>query len=108
MMKGWIRIFGGPSFSPQEHATLCSAATAAGSGTVAGYISGIPAMYRLGLMGDIIGDLPRLGLWALAASMYGIFFAIPLRKYFVIKQNLPFPTPTGEFFLFILSLNYPY
>ena len=85
----------GRRFGPKEHCALQTAATAAGSGTTAGYISGIPAMYRMGLLTSIQGDLTRIALWALAASLYGIFFAIPLRKYFILKQKLVFPTPTG-------------
>lgn len=74
---------------------LSSAAAAAGDGTTAGYISGIPAMYRLGLLTDVRGDLLRLFLWSLSAAVYGAFFAIPFRKYFIIKRSLPFPSPTA-------------
>jgi uncharacterized oligopeptide transporter (OPT) family protein len=52
-------------------------------------------MYRLGLLKDVNADLWRIALWSVAASLYGIFFAIPLRKWFVIKQKLPFPSPTA-------------
>ncbi|KAI8806868.1 OPT oligopeptide transporter protein-domain-containing protein [Cladochytrium replicatum] len=84
----------GRPFNAREHATLCSAATASGSGTLAGYISGIPAMYRLGLLSTRPSDdYGRLFVWAIAASLYGIFFAVPLRQWFVLKQDLPFPSP---------------
>ena len=52
-------------------------------------------MYRLGLLTSVVGDLPRLGLWSLSAAVYGALFAVPFRKYFIIKQNLPFPSPTA-------------
>lgn len=52
-------------------------------------------MYRLGLLTSITGDSTKIILWAISASLYGIFFAIPLRKYFILKQKLTFPTPTG-------------
>jgi len=90
-----VKLTKGRVFTAKEHCTLQTAATAAGSGTTAGYISGIPAMYRLELLTSIQGDLGKIFLWAVAASLYGIFFAIPLRKYFILKQKLVFPTPTG-------------
>jgi len=95
ILQALVKLTKGRVFTAKEHCTLQTAATAAGGGTTAGYISGIPAMYRLGLMTTVQGDLFKIFLWAIAASLYGIFFAIPLRKYFILKQKLVFPTPTG-------------
>ncbi|RKP14014.1 OPT oligopeptide transporter protein-domain-containing protein, partial [Piptocephalis cylindrospora] len=87
------RVLGGGHFGPKENCSAQSAATTAG-GLSSGFVSGIPAMYRLGLMSaDPTDDLAGLILWTLAAAFYGLFFAIPLRKHFVINQDLTFPTP---------------
>ncbi|KAI8852623.1 OPT oligopeptide transporter protein-domain-containing protein [Chytridium lagenaria] len=56
--------FGGGYFGPKENCTVQSAASAAG-GLSVGFISAIPALYR-----------------------------IPLRRYFILKQKLVFPSPT--------------
>ncbi|KAJ3029524.1 hypothetical protein HK097_005781, partial [Rhizophlyctis rosea] len=119
--------FGGGHFGPKENCTVQSAATAAG-GLSVGFVSAIPALYRLGLMSErVTQDIVPLLLWSLAAAYYGLFFAIPLRRYFseyltellfsfsdavhylqktvtdhaslllqctVLKQKLPFPSPT--------------
>ncbi|KAF9366499.1 hypothetical protein BGX34_001937 [Mortierella sp. NVP85] len=102
----WGAIFGfiilkfvarvtGSSFGPRENATCQAAATAAG-GLSTGFVTAIPAMYRMGLMGE--GRLPKddvvtLVLWTTCAAFFGMFFAVPLRSHFVINQDLVFPTP---------------
>ncbi|KAJ9060581.1 hypothetical protein DSO57_1029326 [Entomophthora muscae] len=37
--------------------------------------------------------MSRLYLWTLSAATYGMFFAIPFRKWFVIRKEYPFPSP---------------
>ncbi|RUP48489.1 LOW QUALITY PROTEIN: OPT oligopeptide transporter protein-domain-containing protein [Jimgerdemannia flammicorona] len=74
-----------------ENATVQAAATCAG-GLWAGFISAIPAMYRLGLLTDVDADMVSLTLWTISAAFFGLFFAVPLRKHFVIKQDMAFPT----------------
>eukprot|EP00834_Sanchytrium_tribonematis_P007772 NODE_762_length_4102_cov_1.465401.p1 type:complete len:496 gc:universal NODE_762_length_4102_cov_1.465401:3146-1659(-) len=95
----WIaRVTGGPKFNIFEHATLSSAATAAGGLTSAGFVNGLPAMYQMGIFDHtkIKDDFWRITLWATTTAFFGIFFTMPLRKWFVIKQaHLPFPTPTA-------------
>ncbi|KAF9969323.1 hypothetical protein BGZ73_008353 [Actinomortierella ambigua] len=102
----WGAIFGfiilkplarmmGDTFGPKENATCQAAATAAG-GMSSGFVTAIPAMYRMGLMGE--GRMPSddaltLTLWTLSAAFFGMFFAIPLRTHYVINQDLVFPTP---------------
>ncbi|KAG0295439.1 hypothetical protein BGZ96_011715 [Linnemannia gamsii] len=102
----WGAIFGfiilkplarlaGNSFGPRENATCQAAATTAG-GLSTGFVTAIPAMYRMGLMG--VGRMPKddiltLFLWTTSAAFFGMFFAVPLRTHFVINQDLVFPTP---------------
>ncbi|KAJ3228300.1 hypothetical protein HK099_004293 [Clydaea vesicula] len=82
------------NFGPKENCSVQTAATAAG-GLSAGFVSAIPALYRLGLLSTrVMDDFVTLLLWSLCAAYYGLFFAIPLRNYFIFKQNLPFPSPT--------------
>ncbi|KAF9379032.1 hypothetical protein CPB97_009204 [Podila verticillata] len=91
----WGAIFGfiilkpiaramGNTFGPRENATCQAAATTAG-GLSTGFVTAIPAMYRMGLMG--VGRTPKddivtLFLWTACAAFFGMFFA-----------DLVFPTP---------------
>ncbi|CEG67415.1 hypothetical protein CU097_007557 [Rhizopus azygosporus] len=84
--------WGGGYFGPKENCTAQSAATTAG-GLSAGFVSGIPAMYKLGLLTNPRDDAAALFLFAISAAFYGLFFAVPLRSHFVVKQDLTFPTP---------------
>ncbi|KAI9298720.1 OPT superfamily oligopeptide transporter [Neoconidiobolus thromboides FSU 785] len=99
ILKPWSKLplyLGGGYFGIKENCTVQTAATAAG-GLSVGFINGIPTMFRLELF-----QLPldhywsMLFLWTLAAGFYGLFFAIPLRSYFIIKQKLIFPSPTAS------------
>ncbi|KAI8811363.1 OPT oligopeptide transporter protein-domain-containing protein [Cladochytrium replicatum] len=84
---------GGRYFGPRENVTAQTAASTSG-GLSVGMITAIPALYRLGLMSDnVTDDILRLTMWTMCASSYGMFFAVPLRKLFVVKVDLPFPTP---------------
>ncbi|KAJ3111755.1 hypothetical protein HDU96_005381 [Phlyctochytrium bullatum] len=86
--------FGGGYFGPKENCTVQSAASAAG-GLSVGFVSAIPALYRLQLMSPkVTDDTVALIMWSLAAAYFGLFFAIPLRRYFILKQKLVFPSPT--------------
>lgn len=69
-----------------------SAATAAGSlGLI--FTSGVPAAYQLGLLGaSPKDDFGRLVTFTLAAAYFGMFFAIPLRRFYILKQKLVFPS----------------
>ncbi|KAI8342664.1 OPT oligopeptide transporter protein-domain-containing protein [Chlamydoabsidia padenii] len=84
--------WGGGYFGAKENCTAQSAATTAG-GLSAGFVSGIPAMYKLGLMTTPRQDAPALVLFTISCAFYGLFFAVPLRQHFVVKQDLTFPTP---------------
>ncbi|CAO3636731.1 unnamed protein product [Cunninghamella echinulata] len=87
--------WGGGYFGPKENCTAQSAATTAG-GLSAGFVSGIPAMYKLGLLSTPRGDAAALVLFTISAAFYGLFFAVPLRSHFVVKQDLTFPTPRAS------------
>ncbi|KAI8580872.1 hypothetical protein K450DRAFT_234984 [Umbelopsis ramanniana AG] len=84
--------WGGGYFGPKENCSAQSAATTAG-GLSAGFVAGIPAMYKLGLMTTPEQDAGTLVVWTLCAAFYGLFFAVPLRQHFVVNQDLVFPTP---------------
>ncbi|KXN73315.1 OPT superfamily oligopeptide transporter [Conidiobolus coronatus NRRL 28638] len=91
VLPSWL---GGGEFGVRENATLSSVATACGSMS-AGFQSGIPAMYQLDLMPDIDHSWGILFMWTIAAAFHGMFFGVPLRKYFIIQRQLVFPTPTA-------------
>ncbi|KAK9719505.1 hypothetical protein K7432_004750 [Basidiobolus ranarum] len=85
----------GSYFGPKENCVVQTAATTTG-GLYVGFFTAIPALYHLNLMSaNFMDDVPALLLWTTAAAFFGLFFAVPLRKYFVIKQKLPFPSPTA-------------
>lgn len=97
---GKIPIIGGV-FGPQENSIVQAAATGAG-GTGGIFVAAIPAMYRLGVMGE--GNSPRDDIGAiftitLVCSFIGLFYVTPLRKFFIIQVarelKLMFPTPTA-------------
>lgn len=84
--------FGGGYFGPKENVCCQSAATAAGSLGLL-FTSGFPAAYQLGLLGESPrADFGRLITFTLASAYYGMFFAIPLRKFYILKQKLTFPS----------------
>ncbi|KAJ3106260.1 hypothetical protein HDU97_006711 [Phlyctochytrium planicorne] len=111
ILKPLSRVVGGSIFGPKENCTVQTAATAAGGLGII-FVSAVPALYRLGLMlpddtPDDLRDDPtnrrmpssdygKLFLLTLVSAYYGLFFAIPLRRHFVIRMKLVFPTPTAS------------
>ncbi|KAJ3513007.1 hypothetical protein NLJ89_g3194 [Agrocybe chaxingu] len=88
------RFLGGP-FGPKENCTVQSAATASGGLGIL-FVSAIPAMYRLELLStDPSNDIGKLIALTTCAGFFGVFFVIPLRKYFIVHQKLTFPTPAA-------------
>lgn len=68
-----------------------SAATAAGSLGLL-FASGFPAMYQLGIMGNSPkDDIGRLFTFTICCAYFGIFFTIPLRKFYILRLKLVFP-----------------
>ena len=56
-------------------------------------------MYALGLLSNSPRqDAGKLIALAVTAGFFGVFFVIPLRRYYVIKQKLIFPTPAATAF----------
>lgn len=43
-------------------------------------------------------QLARLLALTVSSAFFGVFFVIPLRKYYILKQKLVFPTPTATAF----------
>jgi uncharacterized oligopeptide transporter (OPT) family protein len=71
------------------------------------FVSAVPAMYRLGLMSDEPEkDVGRLIALTACAGFFGVFFVIPLRKYFIIIQKLTFPTPAATVSHFTIAKNW--
>ncbi len=56
----------------------------------------MPAFYRLHLLSmwpkEDVGKLIAL---TVTAAFFGVFFVIPLRKYYIVQQKLTFPTPAA-------------
>ncbi|SPO05120.1 related to permeases - unknown function [Cephalotrichum gorgonifer] len=98
MSKSTLPIIGG-FFGPQENSIIQAAAT--GAGAMGGiFVSGFPAMYQLDLMSENPkDDFGRLVTITLVCAFFGLFAAVPLRKFFIINVardlNLVFPTPTA-------------
>jgi uncharacterized oligopeptide transporter (OPT) family protein len=97
---GKLPIIGG-LFGPQENSIVQAAATGAG-GTGGIFVAAIPAMYRLGVMGENrspMDDIGAIFTITLVSSFIGIFYVTPLRKFFIIQVarelKLMFPTPTA-------------
>lgn len=97
---------GGGFFGPRENCTVQTAATAAGSLTGM-FVAAVPAMYQLNLLNpDPLKDFARLITFSAVSAYYGVFFAIPLRKFYILKQKLVFPSPTATAYT-IRSLHTP-
>ncbi|KAL2022107.1 hypothetical protein VTK56DRAFT_6151 [Thermocarpiscus australiensis] len=97
---GKLPIIGGV-FGPQENSIVQAAATGAG-GTGGIFVAGIPAMYRLGVMGEgrsPVDDIGAIFTITIVTSFIGMFYVTPLRKFFIIRVarelKLMFPTPTA-------------
>ncbi|EAU89388.1 hypothetical protein CC1G_11084 [Coprinopsis cinerea okayama7 len=88
------KFLGGP-FGPKENCTVQTAATAAGGLGIL-FVSAVPAMYRLDLLSeDPAKDIGKLIALTVCAGFFGVFFVIPLRRYYIIHQKLTFPTPAA-------------
>jgi hypothetical protein len=89
----------GTRFGPQENSIVQASAT--GAGGMAGlFVAGLPAMYRLSLMSENPkDDFGRILTITLVCAFFGLFAAVPLRKFFIInvarELNLIFPSPTA-------------
>jgi uncharacterized oligopeptide transporter (OPT) family protein len=92
LSKALPNYLGGGYFGPKENVCVQSAATAAGSLGLL-FTSGFPAAYQIGLLGaSPKDDIGKLCTFTLCCAFYGMFFAVPLRKYYILKQKLLFPS----------------
>lgn len=89
------RYLGGGYFGPKENVTCQSAATASGGLGII-FVGAVPAMYQMGLLSARPQeDFGKLITFALCTAYYGVFFAIALRKFYILKLKLIFPSPTA-------------
>ena len=80
---------GGEGGKVKENCILTTTAVAAG-GLSAGFISAFPALSWFGFTYSTFA----LFLWVFCAAFFGMFFAIPLRRYalILVRTLLPFLT----------------
>ncbi|EPS99458.1 OPT oligopeptide transporter [Fomitopsis schrenkii] len=92
LSKALPERFGGGYFGPKENVCCQSAATAAGSLGLL-FTSGFPAAYQLGLLGaNPSADFGRLITFTICCAYVGIFFTMPLRRLYILKLKLTFPS----------------
>lgn len=89
------KYLGGGYFGPKENVCCQTAATSAGGLGII-FVGAVPAMFRAGLL----TPKPEDSFWRLVAfsactAYYGLFFAIALRKFYILKLKLIFPSPTA-------------
>ncbi|VEU23418.1 DEKNAAC104720 [Brettanomyces naardenensis] len=90
----------GFQFTDVENVFVQSVAVATATGPLAyGFIGIIPAIEKMmtneesGYAGGIdLDPLWKLVMWSSGLAFFGVFFAIPLRRQFVIREKLPFPS----------------
>ncbi|KAI9230491.1 MAG: OPT oligopeptide transporter protein-domain-containing protein [Piptocephalis tieghemiana] len=84
-------------FGPVENVVLQTTAVATATMPLAGgFVGIIPA---LGMLeedeGRVVLSVSELILWGMGIAFFGVFFAVPLRKQVIIKEQLPFPSGTA-------------
>lgn len=115
LQTGWVSMMSLPSallgfavfklspfaldFTDVENVYVQSIAVAVGTGPLAyGLIGIVPAIEKFltpeesGLNRALTFSLLDLFLWSLGLGLFGVFFAIPLRKQVIIQEKLPFPS----------------
>lgn len=87
------------SFSDVENVYVQSIAVAVGTGPLCyGLIGIIPAIEKFltpeesGLGRSLKFSTGELIIWSMGLGLFGVFFAVPLRKQVVVKEKLPFPS----------------
>lgn len=86
-------------FTDVENVYVQSVAVAVGTGPLCyGLIGIVPAIEKFltaeesGLGDKFSFSLFDLMVWSLGLGLFGVFFAVPLRKQVIIKEKLPFPS----------------
>lgn len=65
------------------------------------FVGAMPALYRLNLLSEFPQqDIGKLIALTVCAGFFGVFFVIPLRRYYIVHQKLTFPTPAATVCLF--------
>ena len=60
------------------------------------FVGAVPAIYRLNLLSHFPkDDVGKLIALTATAGFFGVFFVIPLRRYYIVHQKLTFPTPAA-------------
>lgn len=87
------------SFTDVENVYIQSIAVAVGTGPLCyGFVGIIPAIEKFmtsdesGLGRRITFSTKELIIWSMGLGLFGVFFAIPLRKQVIVKEKLPFPS----------------
>lgn len=115
LQTGWVSMMSLPSallgfalfklspyakdFTDVENVYIQSTAVAVGTGPLAyGLIGIIPAIEKFmtadetGIGRQIRFTTLELMIWSLGLALFGVFFAVPLRKQVIVKEKLPFPS----------------
>lgn len=115
LQTGWVSMMSLPSallgftifkltpmaqtFTDVENVYIQSVSVAVGTGPLAyGLVGIIPAIEKFltkdesGTGAKIVLSLSQLMVWSLGLAMFGVFFAIPLRKQVIVTEKLPFPS----------------
>lgn len=115
LQTGWVSMMSLPSallgftvfkllpfsrnFTDVENVYIQSVAVSVGTGPLAyGLVGIIPAIEKFltkdesGTGARIVLSLSQLMVWSLGVAMFGVFFAIPLRKQVIVTEKLPFPS----------------
>ncbi|KAI5957883.1 OPT8 [Candida margitis] len=87
------------NFTDVENVYIQSIAVAVGTGPLCyGFVGIIPAIEKFmtsdesGLGRRITFSTKELIIWSMGLGLFGVFFAIPLRKQVIVKEKLPFPS----------------
>lgn len=111
-------------FTPQENVYVQSVAVAVATGPLAyGFIGIIPAIEKLltpeeaGVISKVTDGLRavfepfkpsyKLLIWSLGLAFFGVFFAVPLREEFIVRQKLQFPSGSATATLISVFHRFP-
>lgn len=99
---GIFKIFEGhlnPAFSRVENVLVQTIAVASGTMPLcAGLVGVVPALEKLlapSEGGPVHLSMMNLIIWSAGVAFFGVFFAVPLRKQVIIKEQLKFPSGTA-------------
>ncbi|KAK6503646.1 hypothetical protein TWF481_008652 [Arthrobotrys musiformis] len=86
-------------FSPKENVFVQTVAVAVGCMSLTGGLIGvIPAIEKLLTTeesGPIRLSTPSLIIWSLGLAFFGVIYSVPLRKQFIVREKLKFPSGTA-------------